>query len=266
MTYQLKYKIGGNSILHRIFLTLVLTVLLSMGTKANTFTVENKPKICIDYNRKPKISAAKSNAASHENSIEVDMKSIVLNEDKLLLKIKYPAISGLRNIKVQEMINDKFKSLALYILERGKELKKEIPHTGGMRAIATLDCKITYNKKSLLSVVFKNYLFGGGAHGLYIQYAYSFNTETGQEYNLKDLFKNGVDYVSIINKEIARQNVGSNLVKKIPNIPDTIESNQEFYLSDSGLVIYYNDMPFVIGIPEFTIDYSIFRDLIKDKF
>ncbi len=46
------------------------------------------------------------------------------------------------------------------------------------------------------------YQYTGGAHGLTTKVSYNYNLKTGNELKLKDLFKEGFDYKSIIDKKV----------------------------------------------------------------
>ena len=94
----------------------------------------------------------------------------------------------------------------------------------------TAHYELKTNERGVLSLTLWNYAFSGGAHGLTIQNALTFNTETGKAYALKDLFKPGSDYVAklsaIIEAEI-----------KTRDIPLLVEFNsirpdQDFYIAD----------------------------------
>jgi hypothetical protein len=86
---------------------------------------------------------------------------------------------------------------------------------------------------------------------------------------LKDLFKDGYDYKTVINKEVNQQ---------ISLAPDNyfsgdlgfkgIGDDQKYFLEDGFLVVYFSQYeiaPYVTGIPEFKIPLSQFQDGIKTE-
>ncbi|MDD9270998.1 DUF3298 domain-containing protein [Paenibacillus sp. GCM10023248] len=121
------------------------------------------------------------------------------------------------------------------------------------------------NERNVLSLTLWNYAFSGGAHGLTIQNALTFNTETGKAYALKDLFKPGSDYVGrlseIIKAELKQRN--------IPLLVDfqAIRPDQDFYIADKSLVIYfqvYELAAYVYGFLYFPISIYAIQDIIAE--
>lgn len=121
------------------------------------------------------------------------------------------------------------------------------------------------NQRGVLSLTLWNYAFSGGAHGLTIQNALTFNTETGKTYALKDLFKPGSDYIGklseIIKAEIKARN--------IPLLVDftAIRPDQDFYIADKSLVIYfqvYELAAYVYGFLYFPISVYAIQDIITE--
>lgn len=125
------------------------------------------------------------------------------------------------------------------------------------------------NLESITSFYIDYYQFTGGAHGMTTRIAYNVDNSTGKELDLKDLFKEGYNYKSIIDNEIK---------KKIDKEPEKyfsgsdgfkgIKPNQSFYIKDNNLTIYfglYEIAPYASGIPEFIIPLSSFNDNLISK-
>lgn len=82
---------------------------------------------------------------------------------------------------------------------------------------------------------------------------------------LKDIFENGFDYKSEINRIIDRQIAADpqNYFSGENMGFTSIDETQRFYIQDDQLVIYFNQYeiaPYAAGIPEFTIPLASLRD------
>lgn len=129
----------------------------------------------------------------------------------------------------------------------------------------TAHYELKTNERGILSLTLWNYAFSGGAHGLTIQNALTFNTESGKAYALKDLFKPGSDYVSKLSAIIKAE-------LKTRDIPLLVEFNsirpdQDFYIADKALVVYfqvYELAAYVYGFLYFPISVYAIQDIIAE--
>ncbi|MGG3799555.1 DUF3298 domain-containing protein [Metabacillus fastidiosus] len=123
------------------------------------------------------------------------------------------------------------------------------------------------NERDIVSLTFNNYTFSGGAHGLTVIKSLTFNVKNGKSYELSDLFKKGSPYVERISNIIRRQIKERDIFLLDPPFK-TIKPNQEFYLADKAIVIYfqlYDLTPYVFGFPFFPISLYELEDLIDEK-
>lgn len=107
---------------------------------------------------------------------------------------------------------------------------------------------------------------------------YNINKVTGEQVQLKDLFKEGSDYISIISEEI-KQQMKERMAKEEgvvywldneeypqDNFKE-IKPDQNFYLDkDGNLVIIFNEYevaPGYMGVQQFTIDKALLKDILK---
>lgn len=124
--------------------------------------------------------------------------------------------------------------------------------------------EIKNNQRGILSLNLIVYSFTGGAHGMTVAKSLTFDTKTGHQYTLKELFKKNSNYVkdlsSIITKDIKKWQV------------DTIEPftvirpDQDFFIADTSLVIYfqlYEYTPYYWGFPYFPIAILDIQDIIE---
>lgn len=116
---------------------------------------------------------------------------------------------------------------------------------------------VTLERDDLLSFYIDYYQFTGGAHGLTTRRAYTLDVKNGNKLKIKNLFKNGYDYKSFIDKEIKKQ-VDANKEKYFQGLEgfNGINDEVKFYINGDNLVIYYGQYeiaPYASGIPEFNI-------------
>jgi hypothetical protein len=215
-----------------------------------------------------------------ENAISIKTIKEVSETDIIKITSQYPQIDGLVDQAVQDNINSVLKEIAMAAknesLKNAEEMQKElIPgYTGSPNKWESyFDYRLKYNQNGLLSVVFQDYRYTGGAHGLTVQSSHTFNLNTGAEYKLKDLVKSDADYVAFIS-DIVRDEMHARVKEGI--LPDymiepfeAIKEDQDYYLSNDAVVIYfqqYEYFPYAAGIQEFPVEFSALEGLLKPEF
>ncbi|MEI6286912.1 MAG: DUF3298 domain-containing protein [Bacillota bacterium] len=122
-----------------------------------------------------------------------------------------------------------------------------------------------YNKENILSVAMSEYSFAGGAHGMAFQYAHTIDLLSGKEIVLSALFNDKSDWKGMINAYITSEIKYYQRDLKFEGIKD----DQNYYLSNQGLVIFFNPYeigPWVEGMPTFVIPYRIFSFTFSDDY
>ncbi|MGE6258414.1 DUF3298 and DUF4163 domain-containing protein [Heyndrickxia sporothermodurans] len=190
--------------------------------------------------------------------------SIIKNQFKksylgATVKANYPTLKGLKNDKVELKINQLFSKHMKMLDAQAKKVSKGLKKAKKNKYTYTSDYKVKYNKNGMLSVVFTNYSYEGGAHGMTDQIAYTLNTKTGKLYSLKEITKGDPKYKEKINAIIKKQIKQ----RKLPLITPfkSISNNQTFYVQGNQLVVYfglYEYTPYAAGIPEFKIPLTTF--------
>lgn len=121
--------------------------------------------------------------------------------------------------------------------------------------------KLTFNRACIISLYFDNYEYTGGAHGLTNRSSQTWNLQTGEMLELKELFAPSFDYKTYIIQQVIEK------VKKNPDIyfdnyEELAEQNfneNSFYCRPEGLVVYYQQYdiaPYSSGIREFLLPYN----------
>lgn len=215
-----------------------------------------------------------------ENAVSIKTINEASENDIIKIILQYPQIDGLADQTVQDDINSNLKKMAEDAknegLKNAKERQEAIAsgYTGSPNKYETyFDYRLKYNQNGLLSVVFLDYQYTGGAHGLTVQSSHTFNLKTGEEYKLKDLVQNDADYVALINSTVKNEideRVKQGLLPEYSIAPfETIREDQDFYLSNNAVVVYfqqYEYFPYAAGIQEFPVEFSAFKDMLKPDF
>lgn len=121
------------------------------------------------------------------------------------------------------------------------------------------------NQKDILSLSLFNYAYTGGAHGNTVQHSLTFKQSTGETYTLKQLFKPGSNYVDRLNTIIAAQ-IKARAIDTFEPFK-TIRPDQDYYIADRALVIYfqlYELVPYVFGFLYFPISVYELQDIISE--
>lgn len=204
-----------------------------------------------------------------ENDLVISTMREASETETLKSTLQYPEIKGLENIDTQDKLNLIFEKLCADAKERGFLTAKNIGQdqiSRGIKAEAYFNYKVKYNQKGLISIVFYDYLYSGGAHGLTVQSSYTFDLNTGEKYEIKDFFKGNSDYVTLISSEVKKQIKEREMIALVPF--DSIKADQDFYLSNNAVVVYfqaYEYFPYSDGIPEFAVDYSLMEESMNSE-
>jgi len=171
--------------------------------------------------------------------------------------IYYPFVFGLANHQAEMKINTAIVDMLNNILV---ELGFHDPNLQEMLG----QFEIKTNERGIFSLSLTVYSFTVGAHGMTIIKSLSFDVATGHQYELNELFKADSDYVTKLSALIQKKITDweTTLLDKFTSI----RSDQDFYLADHSLVIYfqlYEITPYVAGFPYFPIPILDIQDIIK---
>lgn len=213
---------------------------------------------------------------SAEDSVKVTQGVIERQEDELTMEVVMPIFEG---FKGADKVNEKVMNIYLNAIGQAnasarslKDFKEEMKASDEppFSPIASLDMNYGYAViGNILSVQLNIYSYAGGAHGMSQVINITSNTESGEIYTLKDLFREGVDYKTKIRdfilSEIEREDE-----LYFPDYRETIENRNgdyEFFIDGDKVVVYfglYDIAPYSSGIRFFTIDPDDIKDLLKE--
>jgi len=126
--------------------------------------------------------------------------------------------------------------------------------------------EIKTNERGVLSLLLINYAFTGGAHGMTLQQSLTFDADTGKAYALGELFKQGSPWEKRLNAIIQAQ-IAARQLPLLAEYPG-ISPNQDYYIADKALVIYfqlYAIVPYAWGFPYFPISVYDIQDILDEN-
>lgn len=184
-----------------------------------------------------------------------------LNESYNLSKVelKYPLVK-LNNTLVEYKINQKIIDLVNNTIKIQYTEYEDIEFMSG-------GYSVQLNDIGVLSLLFDNFIFSkGDIHGIAILKSLNINLKNGKIYKFDGLFDKNVDFKERINFII------KNIIKeeKIYLLREfkSINENQDFYLTNSSLVVYfqlYEYTPYSYGFLKISIPYEEIKDIINPK-
>lgn len=178
---------------------------------------------------------------------------------KIRIHADYPVLSGLPDPAVQAQINRLLRVEADRIAGAGREAIRNAtihppPPLPPGRWEFLSQYQVTFNEHGLISVVFDNYTFTGGAHGSPERVSYTFVLATGALLALADVFADTPGWLDRTNDAIRRDLAARQLPLINPFI--SIRPDQPFYLQDGAAYVYfglYEYTPYYVGQPAFRV-------------
>ncbi len=125
--------------------------------------------------------------------------------------------------------------------------------------------EIKNNQRGILSLSLIGLADFGGAHPMTKVASLTMDTANGENYALYQLFQQGSRYMEIINAEISRQ-IEQRQIPLLDGFAG-ISQNQDYYVSDSVLVVYYQLYelaPYAAGFPYFPIPIYLLTEVIPE--
>lgn len=218
------------------------------------------------------------------NLFYIEEKQILKDEEFFKSFMKYPFLNIDKEIVIKEDYDSSFledinESIYSYINDFEKEIylmassyekdyekyKKENPNVIKYKFESFSDYNVTYNQDNYLSIPIFTYSFTGGAHGISYLKSFNYDLLNKKEIKINDLFKEDVDYKTVIKNFIKKEMV-KNPNSYFLDSEININENQEFYLDKDGVVIYfqvYDIAPYYMGIVEFKMKFDEFKTIFK---
>ncbi|PKR77343.1 hypothetical protein CEY16_11460 [Halalkalibacillus sediminis] len=172
--------------------------------------------------------------------------------------VLYPQVLGMQNKEVERSINQVItnENWGLIELQEGGMPTPVVDMVG--------QYEIKNNQREVLSLSLSNYTYHyHAAHGTTYIKSLTFGLDDGKLYSLGDLFMPGSDYVERISELVQLQIEERDI--SLVNGFTRISPDQDFYIADKALVIYYQlyeITAYVFGFPMFPISVYDLQDII----
>ncbi|HHW07549.1 MAG TPA: DUF3298 domain-containing protein [Clostridia bacterium] len=176
------------------------------------------------------------------------------------LQVVYPLITAGTNPMAMHHMNQQIYALVQHLITQQGYYQD--PRTVSV----TGNFEIKTNERGVLSLSLINYAYREhAAHGMTIIKSLNFDIYTGKEHYLGELFKPDSDYLTRLDA-IVQQQIKARDIPVIDEFPG-VAPNQDFYIADKALVIYYQlyDLaPYAYGFPQFPISVYELQDIIEE--
>lgn len=175
------------------------------------------------------------------------------------LDVYYPSVTGMKDTQAQQKMNTAIINLVNKLIVDQEYYKNPRTEINGSFEIKT-------NERGILSLSIINDAYSGGVHGFTIIKSLTFDIKTGRIYTLKDLFKPGSEYVKVLSGIVGGQirDRGIYLLGQY----NGIKPDQDFYISDKVLVLYYQLYEltsYAFGFPHFPIPIYQISSIINEQ-
>ncbi len=173
----------------------------------------------------------------------------------------YPQAAGMQQKELERFINRAINNETQQLInEQTGNIPSAVEEMIGYYEIKT-------NQRQVLSLSLINYTYHyHAAHGMTYIKSLTFDLEKGKLCGLKDLFRSGSEYIkrlsSLIEAQIKQRNI------QLLDDFISIKPNQDFYIADKCLVIYfqlYEITPYVAGFPMFPISVYEIEDILNEN-
>lgn len=192
-------------------------------------------------------------------SFPVDIQTLYVTggKDKTIF---YPQVTRMQNQTLENFINQSI------VQETQALINQQVAEMPTTVAEMLGSFEIKNNQRNVLSLSLTNYTYHDkAAHGMTYIRSLTFDLVDGTRCSLEDLFKQGSNYIerlsNIIKAQIREREI------QLINEFTAIHPNQDFYIADKALVIYfqlYDITPYVFGFPMFPISVYEIQDIIKE--
>lgn len=199
--------------------------------------------------------------------IRVHIEKKQYENENLIVNVQIPQISGMTHTDLQDTLNNQFKTdIDGWI----SQIQQQADNSDGQKPYELVVTQnIKENKGGFLSMISEIYQYTGGAHGITTWIAKNIDDNAGKVITLSDLFADGEDYKTILNR-IMQQMVEDEPDQyqdlwEQPVISDT----QGFYIKDGELVIYYPPYElsyYARGFVEFPIPLKDIETYLKQEY
>ncbi len=227
------------------------------------------------------ITASESPETSPDTTVgmvTIETEKYEYSSEYIDVVIEVPQLDGLSDRAVQDSINKVFADISKAAKEEIKpaeEESKQFMEEGQMPSDASymiyISYSVPYNHDGILSILFSDYRYFGGAHGGDLRSSLTFDLKTGKQLSLEDLMIKDSGYRELINSSIKKEiknRVESGVLFELADFED-IGDDPAYYLTQDAVVFYFQEyeyFPYASGIQEFPMMYLDFSGMLKKEY
>lgn len=187
--------------------------------------------------------------------------------------LKYPQVSGLTSKSAQKKINASLLGAAKKSYKAYLEVKKQEKEAKGDKNCKDFpsSChyeyqslyKVKYNTSGKLSILYTDYQYTGGAHGISAVTSYNYSLSSGKQYKISDILKTKSNFAKVQKyayKYFSSQEPYSYFVNKVSDVP--VNKNTQFYFTKGGIYLIFQEYevgPYAAGNPTIKIPSSLYK-------
>ena len=182
-----------------------------------------------------------------------------------------PRFTGIGDAAAQKRLNAQMAEWEKEALERTRAAAVTMladDRSEQRKAEGVFSYEVKRNSGGLVSLLFSEYLYAGGANGLETKTGLTFFTDSGEALTLPGLFTNSEDGLQRVNALVAAELKKRKLESELLIANPHVEANQPFYLTDTDLVIVVPEVtwfPHSIGAVELSIPLTQFRNYLRPE-
>lgn len=217
-------------------------------------------------------------------AITITGKSVYENipERKTEISASYPFFKDSKSPELFNDTNNHIKDVLdpwiAEFMSSTSDVLKDMPADAPWNFALQADYAVEYYNGNILSLLFTNYTFTGGAHGSTVSSTYNYDLANNKEIKLSDIFKPGSDYLKFLSEycfeDIKRQNtlMGMDSLEDMikPGVdPSMPENFARFVLSADSLIIIFDQYqvgPGAAGSYDVRIGYDKFKEMINKDY
>lgn len=190
--------------------------------------------------------------------VNISTVSVSTNQDII---VYYPQVFNYQNQELEGFINNT-------IMDQVQQLVDQQINNMPTQVIEMLGTyEIKNNQRNVFSLSLSNYTYHDhAAHGMTYIKSLTFDLQEGKLCELEDLFQQGSDYIERLSTLIKLQ-IKQREIQLLDEF-NAILPNQDFYVADKVLVIYfqlYEITPYYYGFPMFPISVYDLQDIINEN-
>jgi hypothetical protein len=188
--------------------------------------------------------------------------------------LKYPQVSGLKSKSAQNKINASFlsavkKSYSGYLQLMKDEARdkktswcKQNPEM--CKYSSATSYKTKYNSNGKLSILYYDYAYTGGAHGMTGVTSYNFSLTSGRQYKINDILKTSANYTKVKDYTYKYFRTHEPYKSYVYSKSDySVNKNTQFYYGSSGAIYLvfqeYEVAAYAYGNPAIKIPNSVYQ-------